>query len=632
MQDSGQHIQSSFFSNGRISELSGNFLHYEVSFADPYGHYLEVDLSLAEVAAGQIFALPVWIPGSYMVRDFAKHVVRVSAQADGEAVALNMIDKSRWQLPQSCKTLVISLRIFAFDDSVRAAWFDERRAFVNGTSVFLRVEGREDWPCRVTLHPPTHPALVGWRLATMLGVINAPDWGFGDYGADNYHHLVDCPIEAGHFDVYGFEACGVPHVMLFAGVQSAVTLDSERLLADVTSICESHIRRFEPQTQQAPFQRYLFLTHVTAAGYGGLEHRDSTALVCSVKDLPAKGETAATANYRQYLGLCSHEYFHSWNVKRIAPQAFAQPNYQAENYSTQLWAFEGITSYYDDLGVLQAGAMTPAQWLETFGQTVTRVYRGSGRHGQSLVDSSFTTWTRFYQQDANAPNAIVSYYAKGALVALAVDLKLRLLSNGQLTLEDVMRALWQQYGKPQHGLGEAVIESLVVDMAATQGDAVAAEMTEFLEQALRGTQDLPLAALLAEFAVELQWRAASSQSDKGGKEEVAWRVWSGLYVEPVGKELMVRRVDNDSPAHKAGISVGDALIAVNGYRAEQEWLQKQYVQAAPGEQWQLAVFRGNSLMQKSLELEMAPKTTAVLCLMSDASEAALARRQEWLAC
>lgn len=634
MQQREVGLLSKFWSNGAKPAPSGRTIRYKLSFEDPFGHYLRVKLELEDVVAGQQFSLPVWIPGSYMVRDFAKHVISIQAEAGGAPVEIVMQDKSTWVVKQDCDQLSLSLLIYAFDDSVRAAWFDEQRAFVNGTSVFPRVVGREDWACELEMAKPEHHALQSWRLATGLDVVDAPAWGFGCFVADDYDALVDCPIEAGDFDLHEFEACGVPHVVLLSGNNQAVAMNEKRLCADLQNICEKHIQRFEPETARAPFSRYLFITYVTENGYGGLEHRNSTALVVAERDLPTgSDDKKATPEYQQFLGLCSHEYFHSWNVKRIVPQAFRQPDYQQENYSTQLWAFEGITSYFDDLGVLQAGCISPQDWLASVGQIMTRVWRGSGRHGQSLSDSSFTTWTRFYQQDANAPNAIVSYYAKGAVMALCIDLKLRLLTNGSSSLEQVMRLLWQQYGRERAGVPENGIEQLILSQLQEFSQDAQDDMRDFMESGLRGTQDLPVDELLAEFGVQLSWRAASSAKDKGGTaDESTWRVWSGFVGKQVGTEVELMRVDNNSPAHKAGLSLKDRIAAVNGYRVSMEWLEEQLRDGAPGETWELTVFRGNKELRKRLSLEPAPKTTAVLSLLDGCEPHIQSRRQEWLGC
>lgn len=620
---------STFWSRGLKAAPKGDVLRYQVELDDPYGHYLKVSLWLGDVAAGQQFALPVWIPGSYMVRDFSKHIVMAVAESQGQSAPLNMVDKSTWEVAAAYSQLCITLKVYAQEDSVRAAWFDENRAFLNGTSVFLRVVGRESWPCELTVVAPKHPALQSWKLATGLSVVDAPEWGFGKFVAEDYHALVDHPLEMGNFSVLTFEACNTPHAMVFSGSYDAVALNRQRLIQDLVPICEKQIQRFEPDTARPPFNRYLFLTHVTAAGYGGLEHRNSTALVCAQKDLPCgNNDEAADEHYQQFLGLCSHEYFHSWNVKRITPEAFVSPDYQAENYSVQLWAFEGITSYFDDLGVYQAAVIPVDAWLTQLGKTITRVHRGKGRLLQSVTESSFTAWTRFYQQDANAPNAIVSYYAKGCLVALCLDLNLRLWSEGEVCLDDVLRALWQRHGVTGLGVPENGIETLAMSMLPTHQQELAA----FFELALHSTEDLPLGDVLSEFAVSLNWRAAGSLSDAGGKEVPEWRQWFGASWRLVAGELEITRVDIDSPAHRAGLSVKDRVVAINGYRADLDWAQQQLLQADAGDKWQMALFRGHRFMQKTVELEPAPKTTAWLGLNNEATPAQLRRRQEWLQC
>jgi len=630
MQPNHLTILDTFRTNGQFSALEGRKQCYEIDLFDPYGHYLEVKLRLTQVDQGQQFALPAWIPGSYMIRDFAKHVVSLTAVTDGKVIQLTMLDKSTWQVEQACDSLTISLRVFANDNSVRAAWFDERRAFINGTSVFLRVLGREQEPCEVLVNAPTHPALSGWRLATGLDVVDAPAWGFGRFAATDYHALVDHPLEMGRFELIGFEACGVPHVMLLSGEFDVSQYDLPRLAKDLTAICECHIKRFEPATAAAPFNRYLFQTLVTANGYGGLEHRNSTALVCARRHLPLLGAdpTRVDEHYQEFLGLCSHEYFHSWNVKRITPAAFSPPNYQVENYSTLLWAFEGITSYFDDLGVYQAGCVDVQAWLQAVGHIITRVYRGSGREGQTLTESSFTAWTRFYQQDANAANAIVSYYAKGALFALCLDLTLRQLSDHQHSLESLMRVLWQRYGLTGQGVEEQAIEQLAYELLP----AARAQLAGLFELGLRSTADLPLEELLKQFGVALNWRSASSLTDKGGIDQAGWRVWAGAHWRQQGAELELLRVDNNSPAHKAGLAVKDRVVAVNGFRPNVEQLEKQLSQLEPGATWQLLLFRDDYLLTKTLRLEAAPQTTAWLSLVAEATEQQRTNRMAWLQC
>ncbi len=254
--------------------------------------------------------------------------------------------------------------------------------------------------------------------------------GFGTYQAANYDELIDCPVEMGTFELGRFEVLGVPHEIAVTG--RVPKLDMERLTADLARVCEAQIRLFEPRTKKAPFSRYTFMTMAVGDGYGGLEHRNSTALLCKRDDLPFKGMKDTTEGYRNFLGLASHEYFHSWNVKRIKPAAFVPYDLTQENYTRLLWAFEGFTSYYDDLMLVRAGLLTEKQYLETLAKTLTTVLQRTSRLKQSVADSSFDAWIKYYRQDENAPNSVVSYYQKGSLVGLALDLTLRAETKGRV--------------------------------------------------------------------------------------------------------------------------------------------------------------------------------------------------------
>ena len=313
-------------------------------------------------------------------------------------------------------------------------------------------------------------------------------------------------VEMSDFALAAFAAGGVRHEIAITGRQQA---DLERLARDLARVCQWQVDLFggAPQSR-APFDRYLFQITAVGDGYGGLEHRSSTSLLCRRDELPVRGRAEINDNYLHLLGLASHEYFHSWNVKRIKPAAFTPYDLAREGYTRQLWAFEGITSYYDDLALVRSGVIDDARYLELLGRTLTNVLRTPGRHRQSIGDSSFDAWIKFYRQDENSPNAVVSYYAKGALVALALDLTLR--NAGRTSLDDVMRTLWQRYGSTGVGVPESGIEDVV-------GELAGADMGEFFARYVHGTDDPPLDALLGAFGIDWHLRAASGASDRGGK-------------------------------------------------------------------------------------------------------------------
>ncbi|MES9938833.1 MAG: peptidase M61, partial [Sedimenticola sp.] len=382
---------------------------YQVKPVSPEAHLFEVTLKIAEPdQQGQMLVMPSWILGSYMIRDFAKNLVTLTAQSGGQQVAWEKQDKQSWLFAPCGGELTVTYTIYAWDLSVRSAHLDTTHGYFNGTSLFLRVVGQEQQPCDVELLPPDGDAYVGWRVATTLQENMASYLGFGSYKAANYDELVDHPVEMGTFDYAEFDVAGVPHTIAITGRHDA---DMERLCSDLEVLCNSHIDMFG---QLPEMDRYLFQVMAVGDGYGGLEHRSSTSLICKRTDLPKRGEEKVTKGYRQFLGLASHEYFHLWNVKRIRPEAFRTADLSKEVHTRLLWAFEGITSYYDDLSLIRTGRIEAESYLELLAQVITRVQRGSGRRKQSLSDSSFDAWTKFYKQDENAPNAIVSYYAKGA--------------------------------------------------------------------------------------------------------------------------------------------------------------------------------------------------------------------------
>ncbi|MGZ8341628.1 MAG: M61 family metallopeptidase [Telluria sp.] len=518
------------------------------------GHLFEVTVTVAAPADdGQVFALPAWIPGSYMIREFARNIVQIRAESNGKQVALTKLDKHSWRAAPVSGSLTVQYDVYAWDLSVRAAHLDQTHGFYNGTSVFLRVLGQEDVPHEVDICRPADPAAATWRVATAMPELGAKRYGFGTYVASNYDELIDHPVEMGDFALGTFKAHGVPHDIVITG--RVPNLDMARLQADLKTLCETQIAFFEPRTKRAPMDRYVFMTMAVGDGYGGLEHRASTALICNRNDLPsniAPKFSEPGEGYVKYLGLCSHEYFHTWNVKRIKPAAFAPYDLQSETYTPLLWLFEGFTSYYDDLLLLRSGLVTEAAYLKLLGKAIGGVLRGSGRTKQSVADSSFDAWSKYYRQDENAPNAIVSYYGKGSLIALAFDLTIRAKTDGKKSLDDVMLALWQRFGHnfyPTVGRGvtEAEVEALFDEVSGLK-------LKLLFDRYVRGTDDLPLAKMFAPFGVKL------ADERKNAKPSLDASIGRD------GADLKLSQVHEDGAAHRAGMSAGDVLVAVDGLR------------------------------------------------------------------
>ncbi|MCD6079674.1 MAG: protease with the C-terminal domain-like protein, partial [Ramlibacter sp.] len=474
--------------------------HYRVEAADPSAHLYQVTLTIPQPQAAQRVSLPAWIPGSYMVREFTRHLQKLAARQDGKPVAVHQADKATWQVdcvPSS--PLVLTYEVYAFDNSVRTAWLDAQRGFFNCTSLCLRVHGQAQEPHELELVPPRD--FPHWEAATGLEPLKTGKRGFGTYAAADYDELVDCPVELGAFFSAEFRAGGVPHRLVIAGAPPS--FDSDRLVGDMQKICESQVR-FWHDRKRPPFKSYLFMLNTVDDGYGGLEHRNSTALIASRRDLPRVGETRMSEGYVTLLGLISHEYFHTWNVKRLRPAEFAHFDYSTENYTQLLWFFEGFTSYYDDLLLRRCGLIDDATYLKLLTKTANQVLQTPGREVQSVAQSSFDAWVKYYRQDENTANATVSYYTKGALVALCFDLLLR--QEGHTDLDHVMRALWARCkGGP---MAEA-------DFAAVLKELGGRAFTRELAAWVHGTRELPMKDLLEAHGISVMEEPAQLQQRLG---------------------------------------------------------------------------------------------------------------------
>ncbi|MBB3223110.1 M61 family metallopeptidase [Pseudoduganella umbonata] len=586
---------------------------YAIVAKDLAAHLFQVTLTVQQPAPdGQLLALPAWIPGSYMIREFSRNIVQIRAEANGQPVALAKLDKHSWQAPPVEGPLTVQYDVYAWDLSVRAAHLDQTHGFFNGTSVFLRVAGQEEVPHVVDIVRPADEAARGWRVATALPELKAKRYGFGTYVAADYDELIDSPVEMGDFALATFTAHGVPHDVVITG--RVPNLDMARLCADLKAICETQIAFFEPKTRHAPMDRYVFMTLAVGDGYGGLEHRASTALICARADLPttaAQGKERSEG-YIKFLGLCSHEYFHTWNVKRIKPAVFAPYDLQVENYTPLLWLFEGFTSYYDDLFLVRAGMIGEATYFKMLGKTVGGVLRGAGRTKQSVAESSFDAWSKYYRQDENAPNAIVSYYAKGSLVGLGLDLAIRQKSGGKRSLDDIMLALWQRYGRDfyphgRRGVTPGEVEALFDEISGMR-------LKSYFDKYIRGTEDVPLAKLLAPFGVKY------TDERKPAKPSL------DVNIGRDGADAKLSAVHEGGAAHRAGMSAGDLLVAVDGLRvtgnpANVEALLSRY---SAGDTVQVHAFRRDELMTFTVRLQ-GDRVPGIVLAIDSARKSALAR-------
>ena len=583
----------------KIATMQNSPLLYRLEPHDPAGHRFRVTLTIGTPdPAGQVVSLPAWIPGSYLIRDFSRQIETLSARAGRRAVAVEKVGDHAWRAAPCRGPLVFQYIVYAWDLSVRGAHLDETHGFFNGTSVFLRVEGQDKRPCLVDIAPPA--GISGWRVHTSLpearGMAGAARrHGFGLYLAPDYDALIDHPVEMGTPQVARFTAHGAEHELVFTGV--APNLDLDRIAADIQRICEAQIAFFEPRTRRAPFldsaSRYVFMTQVTGDGYGGLEHRASTALMASRKDLPARGEAAQSDGYRTFLGLVSHEYFHTWHVKRIKPAAFAPYPLGGPAHTRLLWVFEGFTSYYDDLFLVRSGVISRAAYLKLLAKTIGGVARGPGRLKQSVAQSSYDAWTRYYKQDENSPNALVSYYAKGSLAALGLDLTIRQATGGRRSLDDVMRLMWRRYGRDFYtGRAQGVPEDA---MGALVQEATGVDVSDFLARCVEGVEDVDVDALLPSQGIRVSWNAANALPSLD------------VRTRKNGDELGIATVFEGGAAHRGGLSAGDVLVALDGLRIDAANLDAVLGRYRAGDTVTVHVFRRDELRAFDVKLaEPAP--------------------------
>lgn len=564
-------------------------LHYQIEFDDYKQHLVHVTIRFLANPNQELW-LPTWIPGSYLIREFSKHIESVKAYDEaGRLLDIKKTSKNRWRLFNTDHELMtIEYDVYAYDLSVRGAYVDQTRLYINPACVCLALEGQEQSACEVEVFLPDE--LKHFQLATGLASKSLVKGRF-TLKADHYDQLIDSPFELADQTRFSFETNGIGHEFVISGSHNT---NIDRLKADIEKICAAEINMFG----SAPFKNYTFMTMATGNSYGGLEHCNSTSLITPRDDLPKSNEpTEPSKDYQRFLGLCSHEYFHSWLVKFIRPENFANYNLHQESYTSLLWIFEGFTSYYDDLILLRSGVISQKSYLDLLKAQIDRYLQNPGRFVQTVAESSFDAWIKFYRQDENSNNAGTSYYNKGSLVALCLDLGLRLRGS---SLDALMRRL---YENTQNGM--QVNERTIFDLCKElTGDS----WIEQINHLINTTDELPLDQLFPEFG--LSYRVKTDKSLPLGLK---------LVDKPEG--VLVQSARRDSAAAKAGISANDVIIAIDGLKATTKLVEKY---AKQGDTYTVFAFRRDELL--SFEVE---------CATSDLTEVELiiedqAKTEKWL--
>ncbi len=560
---------------------------------EPHRHLWHITLSFEHVAGSlNILKLANWVAGSYMIRDFSRHMVHISAQRDNQIIEIKQLNKNTWQLPEDGGNYQIHYTMYANDLSVRASLLDTERGFIDGACLFLYKPDRKDEPCHVQFFRlPEH-----WHIQTTM-----PRLSDTSFQAQNYTELTDHPFEMGAImEVLHFTACNIPHRLVLSGFYP--DFDRERLLSDCIKICEHELKMFPAP---APFTEYAFLLHLGNRIYGGLEHISSTALHADRHALPQHGMGEPSAAYTELLGLIAHEYFHAWNVKSIKPSKFQPYDLDNEIYTEQLWAYEGITSYYDDLTLVRSGVISVNNYLNLLANNLTRVYRNAGRKQQTLAQSSFAAWHKYYKQDENSPNAITSYYQHGALFALCLDLIIR--ANSTHNLDLIMQTLYQYYVSTGKGTEEGEWQKLAIQITNLN-------LNDFFTLGLHSTQDLPVEACLETVGLELRWLPENRTSGNGGvvqqfPETIVAKPELGCRFQQNADSAVISHVFSDGSAELATLKPQDKVIAVDGFACTDFAAQ---AQTAVGNEHTLHFFRQGVLLQTDLTVQAAENNTAYL--------------------
>lgn len=536
-------------------------LHYQIEFDDYRQHLIHVTLRFVADPT-QVLSLPTWIPGSYLIREFSKHIESVRAyDEEGRLLEIQKFEKNKWRLFNTDHELItVEYDVYAYDLSVRGAYVDQTRLYVNPACACLGLEGQEDKVVEVELFLPDE--LKHFQLATGMASKSLVKGRF-TLKAKNYAELIDAPFELAEQTRFGFEANGIPHEFVVSGKHA---MNAARMQQDIEKICATEISMFG----SAPFSNYTFMTMATANSYGGLEHPNSTSLISPREDLPKANEPEEPSeDYQRFLGLCSHEYFHSWLVKFIRPENFVNYDLNKEGYTSLLWIFEGFTSYYDDLILLRSGVISQASYIKLLKTQIDRYLQNPGRFVQSVSESSFDAWVKFYRQDENSNNAGTSYYNKGCLVALCLDLGLRLRGS---SLDTLMCKLYENAQK-----GIQVHERTIVELC---NELTGDNWIEQINHLINTTDELPLDQLFPEFGLSY-----SLKNDKS--------LPLGLKLVDKPEGVLVQSARRDGAAAQAGLSAHDMIIAIDGLKATAKLVEKYAKQEGI---YSILAFRRDELM------------------------------------
>ncbi len=562
--------------------------HYSVAMPEPESHLFQVTLRIQGWKAPTIdLKMPVWTPGSYLVREYSRHLQNFKSELPYQKLA-----KNHYQIETQGKdTIEVQYQIFANELTVRTNHLDENHGYFNGAALFFYMPGFQQQPIRVTIVPPRSD----WQVITAL-----PEVAKNTFEAKDFDTLVDSPFEIGRHQVHPFEVFGKPHQFVVWGEGK---LDVDRIIQDTRKVIQVEAEMFGG----LPYDRYFFLLHLTANSFGGLEHKNCCSLIYSRLGFRAKEK------YDRFIQLVAHEFFHLWNVKRIRPKALEVFDYDGENYTPSLWFSEGTTSFYDLVFPYRAGVYDTKTYLNALGQEISRYLTTPGRLVQPLSESSFDAWIKLYRPDANSANSQISYYLKGEMVTLLLDLAIRIKHQNQRSFDDVMRSMWQQFGKDEIGFAPEQLKKTIESVAGF-------DLTNFFDRYLHGTEELPFDEYLAGFGLRL----------RSNVDTPNLLPFAGMTVKSEGGREIIKFVEAGSPAQKAAIDPGDELLAIDGLRVNSGQFEERLKDYQPGDTINLTVFHSDELKVRSLTLAEPRATSYSIDFIENPSDLQQQNFEQWL--
>lgn len=552
----------------RLSSQTTPRIHYQVAMPQPKTHLFEVTLQVEGWQKPWLdLHMAVWTPGSYLVREYAKQVQDLQAQIKGKEGVLSSSKKSKnhWRVKtEGNENITVFYRVFANELSVRTNHLDNTHGYFNGAALFFFLPGLKQQPTQIKIILPKSD----WQITTTLPKVEGKD---NTFLAPDFDTLVDSPFEIGKQQIYNFEVLGKSHQLAIWGKGN---IDAYKVIKDTKKIIEVEAKLYSG----LPYEHYLFLLHLSASGFGGLEHKESCSLNYSRFGFRAKDK------YDRFMQLVAHEFFHLWNVKRIRPYALEKFDYEQENYTTSLWFCEGVTSYYDLLIPLWAGVYDRKTYLASLSKDINRFLTTPGRKVQSLSESSFDAWIKLYRRDANSDNSQISYYLKGEMLSLLLDLLIRAHHNNKRSLNDVMLHMWQQFGKDEIGFTPQQLKEVIASVADT-------DLTTFFNFYLDGTEELPFNQYLEPFGLKV--------SGSKAKEPVPYL---GINLNENNGPATIKFVEIGSPASLAGLDTGDELLAIDGFKITAEQLSDRLKDYQPGDSINVSVFHSEELINYQVKL------------------------------